>query len=598
MKENRIAIIHRELCPKDKKRLVDFTEQCMRVCPVNRTDENCVTKEKDTNFPVIDENLCIGCGLCVKVSDKLGYRALTIVNLPKELQETPIHRFGINEFVLFRLPFPTLNETVGLIGPNGVGKTTALRILSGEIKPDLGQLETEVDFSNLIKIFRGTELQTYLEKMENKQIKTSIKPQRVDQIPSLYKGKVSKLLEKTDERKILNDLIQSFNLENILNNKINEISGGELQRTAIVACLAKDADIYYLDEPTSFLDVFQRLTIAKLIKKFCKDRSVMVVDHDLATLDFLADRIHVFYGVPGAYGIVSKPYSVRVGINTFLDGYIKEDNVRIRPEPINFFTSLVERKVSSEILVSFENIKKKLGKFKLEMKSGDIRQKEVLAVLGANALGKTTFAKILTGELKLDGGAISTEIKISYKPQYPQIDFDGTVREFLSQSINVESDAFKNEILRPLELDRFLEKNIQTLSGGELQRVIIANCLSKQADLYLLDEPSAFLDVEQRLAVVKLINKIAEVNEKSALVIDHDLLFLSQIGSRAMVFLGEPGARGFVEEISSIKKGFNTFLNQVGVTFRKDPQTGRPRANKLDSQLDKEQKEKVEFFYI
>jgi ATP-binding cassette subfamily E protein 1 len=114
----------------------------------------------------------------------------------------------------------------------------------------------------------------------------------------------------------------------------------------------------------------------------------------------------------------------------------------------------------------------------------------------------------------------------------------------------------------------------------------------------LLDEPSAFLDVEQRLAVVKLINKITDVNEKSALVIDHDLLFLSQIGSRAMVFLGDPGTRGFVEEISSIKKGFNTFLNQVGVTFRKDPQTGRPRANKPDSQLDREQKEKGEFFYI
>jgi ATP-binding cassette subfamily E protein 1 len=598
MKQNRIAIVHRELFPKDKKRLEDFTNQCMHVCPVNRTGDNCITKEKNTNFPVIDESLCIGCGLCIKVSEKLGYKAITIVNLPKELQETPIHRFGINEFILFRLPFPTLNETVGLIGSNGVGKTTALRILSGEIKPNLGNLETETDFSNLIKIFRGTELQTYLEKMEEKQIKTSIKPQRVDQIPSFYKGKVSKLLEKTDERNILNDLIKSFNLENILNNKINEISGGELQRTAIVACLSKDADIYYLDEPTSFLDVFQRLTIAKLIKQFCKDKSVMIVDHDLATLDFLADRIHIFYGTPGAYGIVSKPYSVRVGINTFLDGYIKEDNVRIRPEPISFFTSLIDKKVSPEILVSFENIKKKLGKFKLEIISGDIRQKEALAVLGANALGKTTFAKILTGELKPNKGSISAEIKISYKPQYPQIDFDGTVREFLSKSTNVDSDTFKNEILRPLDLDRFLEKNIQTLSGGEIQRVIIASCLSKPADLYLFDEPSAFLDVEQRLAIVKMINKITDVNEKSALVIDHDLLFLSQIGSRAMVFLGEPGISGFVEETPSIKKGFNTFLNQVGVTFRKDPQTGRPRANKFDSQLDKEQKERGEFFYI
>ncbi len=583
----RIVVIDKELCKKEK-----CGYQCLKVCPKVRSGEECIVVNEETKFPEINEEICIGCGLCVKACEKAGFNALTVVNLPHQLKEIPVHRFGPNEFTLFRLPFPIFGQVVGLIGPNGVGKTTALRILSGELKPNLGSFDSEVDFSQLIKIFRGTELQKYLEKMKNKEIRVSFKPQRVDQIPKVFKGKVSTLLEKIDERKILNELLKELRLENILERKITELSGGELQRVAIIATLVKDADIYYFDEPTSFLDVFQRLAIAKLIKKYCEEKAVMLVEHDLATLDFLADRIHIFYGVPGAYGIVSKPYGVRVGINTFLEGYIKEDNVKFRSEPITFFTGIVEKGASPEILVSFENLEKNLNGFKLRVEKGDIRKKEVLAILGANALGKTTFARILAGELKPDKGKIDSSVKISYKPQYIRIDFDGRVKEFLAKVANVDSKEYRIEIIKPLGLEKLLEKNINELSGGELQRVAIAFCLSKQADLYLLDEPSAFLDVEQRLAVAKLINKIVDFKEKSSIVIDHDLLFLSQISNRAIVFLGEPSKEGYTKEPTSVKNAFNIFLKQVGITFRRDPQTGRPRANKLNSKLDLQQKEK------
>ncbi len=585
----RIAVIDRNLC-KSKK----CGHLCAKVCPLNRAGKECV---KVNEFPEINESLCIGCGLCVKSCEKAGFGAISIVNLPEELKENPIHRFGPNQFVLYRLPFPIKNEIVGIIGSNGLGKTTALKILSGELKPNLGVLDGVAEPEQLIKIFRGTELQNYLEMLIEKKIKTSVKPQRVDQIPFLYREKVSKLLEKVDERKILNELISLLNLQSVMDSKIDEISGGELQRVAIAACLAKDADFFFFDEPTSFLDVFQRLNVAKIIRKYCENRAVMVVDHDLATLDFLADRIHIFYGCPGVYGIVSKPYSVRAGINTFLDGFIKEDNVRIRQEPITFFTSLAEQSISPEIAVFFENIKKKFEKFQLEIRSGDIRKKEVLAVLGANALGKTTFAKILAGEIKADYGIIKNKVKISYKPQYVQTDFKGTVRQLLSTVADVENDEYKSEIIRPLGLEKLLEKNVQELSGGELQRVAIALTLSRDANLYLLDEPSAFLDVEQRIAIGKMINKIAEIKEKSVLVIDHDLLFLSQIGRRAMLFLGIPGKSGYAE-IDTLKNSFNKFLKEIGITFRKDPQTGRPRANKPNSKIDREQKESGEFFYV
>ncbi|MFH1623139.1 MAG: ribosome biogenesis/translation initiation ATPase RLI [Candidatus Aenigmatarchaeota archaeon] len=591
-KAGRIAVVDRELCKPKKCGLA-----CRVACPIVRGGEECIAYVTDAGGKrrlAVDESLCIGCGICVK---RCPFGALSVVNLPSELKESPVHRFGPNEFALYRLPFPSTKDIVGIVGPNGVGKTTALRILSGEIKPNFSNFDTENPSAS--DMFRGTELQAYMESLADKKLKTSIKPQRVDQIPVIFKGNITKLLDTADERKIANEMIKEFGLEGILDREVSKLSGGELQRVAIVAALARDADIYYLDEPTSFLDVFQRLRIAKLIRKYCEGRSVMIVDHDLATLDFLADRVHIFFGVPGVYGIVSKPYGVRVGINTFLDGYIKEDNVRFRDYAINFLNDrTIGKQVSQKIIVSFSDVRKKFegkGGFGLEVKDGSLHEKEVLAVLGANALGKTTFAKILAGELEADAGSVSAEVRISYKPQYIKTEFAGSVQELLRKSASL-TDTFKAEIARPLGLEKLFDKDVSNLSGGEIQRVAIAICLAKDADLYLLDEPSAFLDVEQRLATAKLINRIAEASEKAALVIDHDLLFLSQVGHRGMVFEGEPGVAGSVERVDGLKDALNKFLAQVGVTFRKDPQTGRPRANKFGSQLDREQKEANSYF--
>ncbi len=565
----RIAIIDYEKCKPE-----NCGKECQSFCPRVRAGDETV-KFAVNGKPVIDEGSCIGCGICTK---KCPREAIQIVNTPEQLKEQPLHRFGKNGFALFRLPFPVKGEVVGLLGQNGLGKTSTLKILTGDIK--LGQSE-----EGLIKMFRGTELQEYLEKMFSQKLKTVLKPQMLF---SNSKNIVREVLQKSDEKGMMKEIAGALELQNFLDRKIENLSGGELQRLAIASAALRKADVYYFDEPSSFLDVRQRINAAKIIRSLAKDAAVMVVEHDLASLDFLADKIHIFYGEPGCYGIVSKPYGVRVGINAFLDGFIREDNVRIH-EPVDFsFSKNIEQ---TEKYLRFGELKKKLDGFSLAVEGGEIRKKEIIGIFGANGLGKTTFARILAGEIKPDSGNVEG-ISISYKPQYLSSDFEGTVLELLELTIRL-SDDFKSAVLRPLGLDRLFENSVKKLSGGETQRLAIALCLGKDADLYLLDEPSAYLDSMQRMIAAKIIRRIAE--KSAAVVIDHDLLFLNYISDRAMLFTGESGKSGFAKQ-RRLEDGMNEFLKTLDITFRKETETGRPRANKPGSQKDEEQKASGNYF--
>ncbi len=577
----RIAVIDYDKCEPSK-----CGWECIRICPINRKGEVCIGEEEravgDTKrkVPFINESLCIGCGLCVK---KCPRSAIKIVNTPEKLDESPIHRYGKNGFVLFRLPVPT-KGVVGLLGSNGVGKTTALKILAGEIKPNLGK--DDAKWEDILKVHRGTELFNYISRLSKGEIKAVYKPQQVDKIPKFFSGKVKNLIKNVPE-----ELVKKLNISHLLERDVKNLSGGELQRVAIAAALSKEGDIYYFDEPTSYLDVRERLNAAKIIREKANLSPIMVVEHDLATLDFLADRIHIFYGTPGAFGIVSKPYTVKNGINAFLDGYIKEDNVRIRDPLIFEKTSHMEKK--KEVLVEFSDITKKFEGFTLKIKSGKIYKNHILGILGANGLGKTTFMKILAGEYDFDG-TVSGNVKISYKPQFISSDYDGTVLSLLSTVFNPYSTEVMNGLLKPLGVDTLLEKIVSNLSGGELQRVSIAMCLGREADVYLLDEPCAYLDVEQRINLAKLLKRKSE--DSTIVVIDHDLLFINYVSDEAMLFTGRQGIEGF-GEILSLSEGLNRFLEEIGITFRLDSETNRPRANKPGSQKDQEQKSRGIYYF-
>jgi len=555
----------------------------------------------ENNRPIIVESLCVGCGICVK---KCPFNALSIVNLPDELEKECSHRFGPNTFKLFRLPTPSSGVVLGLLGQNGIGKTTALKILSGETKLNLGNYQEPPDWPQLIQHFRGSTLQEYFQKLSNGELKVVHKPQYVDKIPRVISGKVGDLLEKVDERDKLEPLAEQLQLKTVWDRTLEVLSGGELQTVAITATICREADVYLFDEPSSYLDVKQRLQAARAIRSLREDeKTVIVAEHDLAILDYLSDQICVFYGTPGVYGIVSHVHGVRVGINIYLQGFIPDENVRFRKDPILFHVKPPAAGLAAgETLLKWNGTKKSYGDFAFSAVPGEAKRGEVIGILGPNGIGKTTFVKLLAGIEKADSGETSTQygLTVSYKPQYISAEYEGNVEELLKDIAKeeIETSWYQSQILQPLKVEPILDREVTELSGGELQKVAIAACLSRKAQLYLLDEPSAYLDVEERLSMARTIRRVVENRNVTAFVVEHDVVTQDFIADRLMIFTGEPGIYGVANPPTSLRRGMNAFLKEMGITFRRDPATKRPRVNKEGSKLDRHQKKIGEYYYV
>lgn len=590
----RIAVVEKDRCQPKKCQY-----ECVTFCPVVRQGiTECIQPGPDQGKAIISEELCIGCGICV---NKCPFDAIHIVNLPEALDEDLMHRYGENQFTLFRLPVPKEGRVVGLLGPNGIGKSSAIRMLSGQEIPNLGEFEKPASWERVLDKYSGTELGDYLQKVADGKIKAVVKPQYVDKLGRAVKGTVRQLLAKADERGVFDHLVQAFEMEQVVDREVSKLSGGELQRLAIAAAVAREADVYFIDEPSSYLDIHQRLNVARVVRALAAEhgKAVVVIEHDLAVLDFLADQVHLLYGREGAYGIVALPRPQRSAINTYLSGEMREENVRFRDTRIEFEEHPPRHQWTGATIVEFPALKKTQGEFRLETGEGEIKQGEVVGIVGPNATGKTTFVKMLAGVDEPTEGEVQANVRVAYKPQYVKADIDDTVETVMFTQLgrDYQTSFFQNEIVRPLQIKRLEQKKVSELSGGELQRVAIALCLGKEAELYLIDEPSAYLDVDQRMVAAKVIRRVMENRGRSALVVDHDVYMIDVMCDSLMVFGGKPGREGVGAGPFDLREGMNRFLQNVDVTFRRDRETLRPRVNKPGSRLDREQRSIGEFFY-
>jgi ATP-binding cassette, sub-family E, member 1 len=486
--------------------------------------------EPTSKIAWISEELCIGCGICVK---KCPFEAISIINLPRSLARETTHRYGPNTFKLHRLPMPRPSEVLGLVGTNGIGKSTALKVLAGKLKPNLGRFDDPPTWEEILKHFRGSELQAFFTRVLESKVRAIIKPQYVDSIPKAVKGKVGDLIRAKDERGIAERILVDLQLAHLVDREVGLLSGGELQRFAIAMVVVQEADVYMFDEPSSYLDIKQRLIAARTIRSLVakdeevaaaialaekraadaaaaeagvaattvsitpspsavaavtaaataggvrREKYVVAVEHDLAVLDYLSDYICVLYGTPGAYGVVTMPFSVREGINAFLAGFIPTENLRFRDEELSFkvATGVEEEMARPTARYKYPALSATLvdrtggTSFKLNVEAGEFSDSQIVMMLGENGTGKTTFIRLLAGLQKADvpAGGVAPELAgftISYKPQKIAPSFEGSVRLLLMSKIKeaFAHPQFNTDVLRPLNLDPIIDQEVR---GGE-----------------------------------------------------------------------------------------------------------------------------------
>lgn len=531
------------------------------------------------------------------------------------MEKHTTHRYSANSFKLHRLPMPRPGQVLGLVGTNGIGKSTALKILAGKQKPNLGKFDAPPDWEDILEHFRGSELQNYFTRILEDDLKAMIKPQYVDNIPRAIKGSVKEILDRKADSEKGNraHIMECLDLTNIMDRQIQDLSGGELQRFACSIVAVQQADVYMFDEPSSYLDVKQRLKAGRMIRELLTQTNyVICVEHDLSLLDYLSDFIVCLYGVAGAYGVCTMPFGCREGINIFLDGFVPTENLRFRTTSLTF---KVSENAGEEIVhaahYEYPDMQKTLGGFKLSIEAGTFSDSEIIVMLGENGTGKTTFVRMLAGILPPDGeqakeGEEATAVdlmphfNVSMKPQKIAPKFPGTVRNLLHAKIR---DAyihpqFVADVMKPMLMDNIIDELVTTLSGGELQRTAITLALGKPADIYLIDEPSAYLDSEQRLVTAKVIKRFILHAKKTAFIVEHDFIMATYLADRVVVYDGVPSVNTVAHAPEALLSGMNKFLEQLDITFRRDPTNYRPRINKMNSVKDTEQKKSGDYFFM
>ena len=577
------------------------------------------------------------CAACLTRAKKCPGNCVKLVNLPADLKTGIIHRYGPNGFKLHGLPSPKAGYVLGLLGSNGIGKSTALKVLAGKLKPNLGNFEDPPSWQDIVTYHRGSDLQTYLTKLLEDDLKVVTKVQLdVDFVSKFAKGKVvGEILERCDDRGALKHLTKALTIDHLLEREVQQLSGGELQRFAICAVAAREADVYIFDEASSFLDIKQRIEATEVIRELAalkgendRPKYVVVVEHDLAVLDYMADYVNCLYGEPGAYGVVTKIATNTVGINNYLAGYFPAENMRFRNEAITFAVKGGEnggdtatedegRKASNKKLgINYPDMSKTLGKgkgksFTLNVEAGEFSGNDCVGLLGQNGSGKTTFMELLSGKFDpkgTDGSRSETHegsfrnIGVAYKPQVyaPKLrKFRGTTQFLFEKYVNhaCSDRLFRLMVLNPLSIPQLWELNVCDLSGGELQRVAIAMCLAQKANVYLLDEPSAGLDCEQRVITAKVIRRwVVNHLGKMAMIVEHDFVMASALSDKVVLYEGNPGVECTARTPVGLVGGFNRFLKQLNVTLRRDPENYRPRVNKRGSQQDEMQKGAGNYF--
>jgi len=192
------------------------------------------------------------------------------------------------------------------------------------------------------------------------------------------------------------------------------------------------------------------------------------------------------------------------------------------------------------------------------------------------------------------------ELRISYKPQKISPKFEGTVEQLFQTKIPelYLDPKFQSEVVKPLKIDHLRNKLVRNLSGGEVQRVALVLALGKPAEVYLIDEPSAYLDSEQRLIAAKVLKRFILNSKVAGFVVEHDFIMATYLADKVIVYEGKPGVKCKAHSPQTLVEGMNKFLSILGITFRRDSTNFRPKINRIGSYRDLQQKMSGNYFVL